>query len=509
MLRTNFLHPSCAVIAFGSVAIATALRAFIDVVLNEQIPYTPFYPAVMLTALCCGLLWGLASTVLSALAASFWLTPMGRPLITEANDLTGMGLFLLVCVLIVWLSARVRAHRREAEQAAEERQQLLVREQAARQEAERANRAKDDFLAAVSHELRTPLNSIFGWVQLLRQHDMSAEEAELAMESIERSAKVQTQLISDLMELSRIRMGKLRLEVQPICLSEIVQSAVQTVLPGAMAKGIELDAPARPSVGPVLADADRLHQVVWNLLSNAIKFTPSGGTVQAVVLDTGEHAELTVTDTGEGIEPSFLPRVFDRFQQETTKRRQSGLGLGLSIVKELVELHGGSISVSSGGKGQGSQFKVILPKLRVPAVGAEEMPEASSVQSSVPSKVLAGKRILIVDDDREARSLIENVLKSEGAETISAGSAVDAQELLGSQIPDVLISDLAMPEIDGLELIKSIRHLEFTAASPPAIALTAYTGESDRRRALESGFQIHLGKPVDSRELVDAVAGLA
>src|SRR5688500_629346 len=207
MLRSKFMNPSGAAFAFGPVAVATVLRMFIDVVLNEQIPYTPFYPAVMLTALCCGLSWGLASIVLSALAASFWLTPMGRPLITEPNDLTGMGLLLLVCILIVWLAARVRAHRNEAEQAAEEREQLLIREQAARKEAERANRAKDDFLAAVSHELRTPLQSIFGWVQLLRQHELAADEVELAMESIERSAKVQTQLISDLMELSRIRMG--------------------------------------------------------------------------------------------------------------------------------------------------------------------------------------------------------------------------------------------------------------------------------------------------------------
>jgi signal transduction histidine kinase/CheY-like chemotaxis protein len=508
MLRTNFLHPSCAVIVFGSVAVATALRAFIDVVLHEQIPYTAFYPAVMLSALCCGLWWGLASMVLSALAASFWLTPMGRPLITEPNDLTGMGLFLVVCVLIVWLSARVRSHRREAEQAAEERQQLLIREQAARQEAEHANRAKDDFLAAVSHELRTPLNSIFGWVQLLRQQDMSAEEAELAMESIERSARVQTQLISDLVELSRIRMGKLRIEVRPVCLTDIVQSAVQTVLPAASAKKITIHAPAHPTVGPVLADEGRLHQVVWNLLSNAIKFTPNGGTIRLLVTDNGAETELRVADTGEGIDPSFIPLVFDRFQQESTKRDKGGLGLGLSIVKEIVELHGGSISVTSGGKNLGSEFKVVLPKLRVPAV-ATEPAFAAFVGDGPLSEALVGKRVLVIDDDEEARSLVQRVLHHAGAETLSAASAAEAKEHLVAQQPDVLISDLGMPEIDGFDLIRSIRSSTFSVSPIPAIALTAYTCEGDRRRALESGFHVHLGKPVKPQELVTAVAQLA
>jgi signal transduction histidine kinase/ActR/RegA family two-component response regulator len=507
MLRTNFMNPSCAVIAFGSVAIATVLRALINVLLNEQVPYSTFYPAVMLTALCCGLSWGLASTMLSALAASFWLTPMGRPLITEPNDLTGMGLFLLVCVLIVWLAARVRAHRKEAEQAAEEREELFIREQFARKEAESANRAKDDFLAAVSHELRTPLHSILGWVQLLRQHEMSADETELAMESIERSARIQTQLISDLMDLSRMRMGKLRIEVQPVCLSEIVHSAIQTVLPAAKAKGITIDAPERPSVGPVLADPNRVHQIVWNLLSNAIKFTPSGGTIRALVTDNGDHAELMVIDSGQGIEASFLPLVFDRFQQATTKRNQGGLGLGLSIVKELIELHGGRIEASSSGIGRGSVFRVTLPKLKVPAVAEERVSKAPSSPSNT-RHVLSGKRILIVDDDLEARSLIESVLRQEGAETMSAASAAEANELLETEVPDVLISDLGMPDTDGFEFIRTVSSRRATPKPIPAVALTAYTSDIDRSRAIESGFQVHLGKPVEASELINSVAGL-
>jgi CheY-like chemotaxis protein len=328
------------------------------------------------------------------------------------------------------------------------------------------------------------------------------------MESIERSAKVQTQLISDLMELSRIRMGKLRIEVQPVCLSEVVQSAIQTVVPAAKAKGIQVDSPQQSSVGPVLADPDRIHQIVWNLLSNAIKFTPSGGSVRAFVIDKRDQAELLVTDTGEGIDPSFLPLVFQRFQQGTGKPHQGGLGLGLSIVKELVELHGGTIEAASGGKGRGSEFKVILPKLYMHAVAKEDS-SAQSPRASSSSNALEGKRILIVDDDLEARALVESVLSREGAETIAAASAVEAQRHLGTFRPNVLISDLGMPDVDGFELIKAVRRPGVSIAALPAIALTAYTSERDQSRAIESGFQIHLGKPVEPQVLVDAVVGLA
>jgi signal transduction histidine kinase/ActR/RegA family two-component response regulator len=509
MLRSNSLPSTCALIAFGSVTVATILRALIYIVFHEQIPYTPFYPAVMLTALCCGLAWGLVSTMLSALAASFWLAPLGRPLITEVNDLTGMALFLVVCGLISWLAARVREHHRDLETAAVERERLLVAEQAARKEADRANRAKDDFLAAATHELRTPLTSILGWIQLLRLHALSHEEVESAMKSIERSARVQTQLVSDLLDLSRFRMGKLRLDMHAICISRVVQSAVHTVLPSAQAKGIEIEFPSGHSVGPILADPDRLHQLVWNLLSNAIKFTPSGGTIRVTVADRGEHAELVVADSGEGIEAAFLPRVFDRFQQEDSRLHRGGLGLGLAIAKELVELHGGTIRASSSGKGRGAEFTVILPKIRVRAVAGHFDKEYSFTVSPI-TLTLAGKRVLIVDDDADARSLVENLLQRHGAETIAVRSVDDAEEFVMSSQVDVLISDLGMPEIDGIEFIKHIRATEFPQAEPiPAIALTAYTSEQDQIRALESGYQVHLGKPVEPSELVDAVAELA
>jgi signal transduction histidine kinase/ActR/RegA family two-component response regulator len=509
MLRNSFPPSGCALIALGSVASATIFRALIYIVFHEQIPYTPFYPAVVLTALCCGLPWGLIATVSSALAASFWLAPLGRPLITEINDLTGMALFILVCGLISWLAARVREERRGLELAAAERQRLLVAEQAAREEAERANRAKDDFLAAVTHELRNPLSSIVGWVQLLRRHALPQEEVETAIESIERSASVQTQLITDLLDLSRVGMGKLRLDMHPVSVSDLVRSAVQIVLPTSQAKGIEWDAHIRHSVGPVLGDHDRLHQIVWNLLSNAIKFTPSGGTIRLVVADKGGYAELVVADTGEGIDHSFLPKVFDRFQQEENGPRKGGLGLGLAITKELVELHGGRIEASSKGKGCGAEFTVMLPKLRVPAIVGDadiRVPTAPSARADT----LVGKRVLIVDDDADARSLIEKVLRWHGAETIVASSAKEAEELVKSRPVDVLISDLGMPEEDGIELIQQIRTQGFgPEVQIPAIALTAYTSEEDELWALASGFQIHLGKPVEPAQLVDAIAELA
>jgi signal transduction histidine kinase len=509
MLRKNFPPSSCALIALGSVAVATILRALIYIVFHEQIPYTPYYPAVMLTALCCGLNWGLIATALSALAASFWLAPLGRPLITEMNDLSGMVLFLLVCGLISLLAARVREHRRELELAAAERERLLIAERHARNRAEKANCAKDDFLAAVTHELRTPLSSILGWAQLLRQHDLNTDEIETAMESIEHSAKIQTQLITDLLDLSQVRMGKLRLDMCAVCLSDVVESAVRTVLPTARAKGVELIAPIQQSVGPILGDRDRLNQVFWNLLSNAIKFTPSGGTVRVTVEDTGSNAMLTVTDTGQGIDSSFLPMVFNRFQQEETGVHKGGLGLGLSIAKELVELHGGSVWASSRGKGHGAEFSVVLPKLRVPAV-AEHLETEYMISPRPFTDTLQGKRILIVDDDEDARALIERVLRRHGADTIAVDSAAEATELVKSLRVDVLVSDLGMPDVDGIELIRRIRDSNSLDNEPiPAIALTAYTSDQDQLWVLASGFQIHLGKPVEPSALVDAVAELA
>lgn len=516
MLPKNSWHPGGAFVVLGAVAIATITRTFIDVFLHEEIPYSTFYPAVMFTALVCGFRWGMVSVGLSAIAASFWLSPFGRPLIMEPTDMTGMLLFLLVCTLIVWLAARVSAHRQDAERAAADRQSLLEREQIARQQAEEANRAKDDFLAAVSHELRTPLQSILGWVELLQMKRMNTQERQLALESIQRSAKIQTQLVDDLMELSRIQMGKLRIEPQSLPINEVVTAAIQTVMPAASAKNIVIESVPVGADVQVLADPERLHQVIWNLLSNAIKFTSQGGDVQVLLVDRQEQVELRVVDSGEGMEPDFVPCVFERFRQADGTERGSGLGLGLAIVRELVQLHGGTVAAASEGKGKGSEFRIVLPRLlkqkSVAPLAASRQPVAllPRSQSSVVPRPLAGRNVLIVDDDPNTRVLVSEVLLSAGASATAVGSAQEAEEFLAHQSTDVLISDLAMPEVDGFELMRRVRaRLGGEGHALPAIALTAHIGQQDRRKAIDAGFQVHLGKPVEPRHLVDAVAALA
>lgn len=505
-MKSYYQHARCALITVVSIATATILRAVIDAVLHEPIHYTTFYPAVMVTALYCGLYWGLFSTAISALAASFLLPPFGKPLIDEPTDLAGLILFVVVSVLIVWLSHRMRQHQQRAEQAAEQRRHLLIREKEAREEAERANRAKDEFLAAVSHELRTPLQSILGWVQLLREFEVDAEEKELATASIERSVRVQTQLINDLLDLSRIVMGKLRLDLRVMSLIDAVKAAAETVFPAAHAKNVHLNVKCT-GVGAVLGDADRLQQVTWNLLSNAIKFTPSGGAVDTIVSQQGEQVELIVRDSGEGIAPEFLPKVFERFEQAEGKRQREGLGLGLAIAKQLVELHGGTIHVDSGGKGKGAEFRVLLPK-HLPSVVTFE--PVSGAESHVEAKkALAGKHILVIDDDIETRRLLKRLLVHYGAQVITADSAAKATELLTSYQPDVVTCDLDMPDIDGLEFVRELRREQVAVHSTvPILALTASASESDRRRALEGGFQQHLSKPVEPMQLVQVLAAL-
>jgi signal transduction histidine kinase len=424
MEKSRFHFARNAVIAIGSIVTATILRAVIDAVLHEPIHYTTFYLAVMVSALYGGLYWGLASTLLSAIAATFWLPPLGQPLISETSDLAEMSLFLIVSALIAWMSDRMRQQQRRAEQAAEERHRLLIAEQAARHEAERLNHAKDNFLAAVSHELRTPLQSILGWAQLLREYDMDAEETSLATASIERSVKVQNQLINDLMDLSRIVMGKLRLDPKPVSLIDVVRAAAQTVHPAAQAKNVNVIIESH-APGDVLGDADRLQQVVWNLLSNAIKFTPAGGTVRAVVSQLDDSVQLVVSDTGEGIDADFLPKVFERFRQADGSHRREGLGLGLAIVKELVELHGGAIRVSSAGKGQGTEFRTTLPK-HVPAAFADDVDLQSDLDAQADSPV--GQRRLAATENadeaaaelvRSRRSRRQNRSPDETESTIS------------------------------------------------------------------------------------------
>jgi PAS domain S-box-containing protein len=414
-------------------------------------------------------------------------------------------------VLVYDVSDRTAAER--------ERERLLAGERAARAEAERAGRMKDEFLATLSHELRTPLNAILGWSQVVRRNPADAAGLAEGLAVIERNARTQAQIIEDLLDMSRIVSGKVRLDVQRIDLAAAVRAAVETVKPAADAKAVRLQVVLDPHAGPVSGDANRLQQVFWNLLSNAVKFTPRGGRVQVLLERVNSHIEVAVVDTGEGISPEFLPHVFDRFRQQdgSTTRRHGGLGLGLAIVKQLVELHGGTVRAKSAGAGQGSTFTVDLP---LTVVHPEEPPAAerrhprrgTGAASDVPDlcALLAGVRVLVVDDEPDARALVKRVLEDCGAVVTAVGSAAEAVPRVAADRPDVLVSDIGMPDEDGYALIRRVRALgPESHGDVPALALTAYARSEDRVRAVYAGFQSHVPKPVEPDELVMMVAGLA
>jgi hypothetical protein len=395
-----------------------------------------------------------------------------------------------------------------------EREELLLSERAARTEAERANRLKDDFLATLSHELRTPLNAIVGWAQLLKLGQLDPLESQNAVEAIDRNAKAQAQMIADLLDVARISSGKIRLDVQPVDPTAVVEAALETVMPAIEAKDIRLIKAIDSQATPVSGDPGRLQQVVWNLVSNAVKFTPRGGCIE-ITLERGEsHIALSVSDNGQGISPDLVPTIFDRFSQgdASTTRSEGGLGLGLAIAKQIVELHGGTIRVESAGKGQGATFRVFLP-----LASAKAHPERSAVVWSARAPTvgaednhsrLTGVRVLIVDDDADARRLTKRVLADYGAELLIAESVSEALSALDQFDPHVLVSDLGMPSLDGFHLIREVRARGYTFQRLPAIALTAFARTEDRQKALRAGFQLHLVKPVDAAELSAAIAAL-
>jgi PAS domain S-box-containing protein len=399
----------------------------------------------------------------------------------------------------------------------EERKALLESERAARAAAERMSEMKDEFLATLSHELRTPLNAILGWSQVLRTGPKHETDYAKGLETIERNARVQTQLIEDLLDMSRITSGKLRMDVQRLQPVALVEAAVETVTPAANAKGIRLEAVVDPSAGPISGDPGRLQQVVWNLLSNAIKFTPRDGKVQVFLERVNSQVEIRVADTGIGIKPEFIPYLFERFRQgdASTTRKYGGLGLGLSIVKSLVELHGGTVSVSSEGEGRGTTVTVSLPLTAVNQRPEEADRTPQKTHRSAPAyspieSELAGLKVLVVDDQPDARELVKRVLEDSGAEVFPAATAAEALALLAAWRPDVLVSDIGMPEADGYELLRRIRALGVERGGKiPAIALTAFARSEDRTRALRAGFMVHVSKPVDPSELVATVASVA
>jgi hypothetical protein len=401
-------------------------------------------------------------------------------------------------------------------QLIDEREHILQSEQAARVESERAGRIKDEFLATLSHEIRTPLNAILGWASMLRSGQFGAIDRAQGLEAIERNARVQVQMIDDLLDMSRIVSGKLRLDVQRIDLAEVMRAACETVAPAAAAKDIRVQLVLDSRAGPVSGDPARLQQVFWNLLSNAIKFTPKGGRVQVLLERVDSHLEASVIDTGEGIDPAFLPHVFDRFRQAdaSTTRTHGGLGLGLAIVKQVVELHGGAIRANSPGRGHGATFVVSLPLTILHAETAPQPPRRHPTAAAEPMTVdggvqIAGVRVLIVDDEADARALLRRVFEEREAVVSTAATATEALSLLQAELPDVLISDIGMPDEDGYSLIRRVRALPAQSGGrTPAIALTAYARAEDRVRAVVAGFQHHLSKPIEPVELIVTVASL-
>jgi signal transduction histidine kinase/CheY-like chemotaxis protein len=400
-------------------------------------------------------------------------------------------------------SARGEARRRRLEAATEEREALLSSERAARAEAERASRAKDDFVATISHELRTPLSAVVGFAHLGRRPGQSPEQVGRALEVIERNAAQLTRIISDLLDVSRVVTGKMSLTLVPVELGPLLDAALTAVAAAAEAKGVALHADVATPAAFVRGDVSRLQQVVWNLVSNAIKFTPSGGRVD-VSLSAREGAfEVVVSDTGQGIEAAFLPSIFARFQQAdaSASQRHGGLGLGLAIVKHLVDLHRGEVRAASDGPGRGSRFTVALPAC--PASAAEAAARASPDPSP-----LAGACILVVDDEPDAKELVRRLLEEQGARVVLASSAGEALASLADRLPDVMVSDIGMPGMDGYELIRLVR-AGSVGRHVPAVALTAYARPEELARVLRAGYHAHLSKPVQPRELLATVARLA
>ena len=406
-----------------------------------------------------------------------------------------------------------RGARHEAERRARaEAEAAALRERDAREAAEAASRAKDEFLATVSHELRTPLSPILTWARMLRRGDPGPEKVARGVEAIERCARAQAQLIEDLLDVSRIIAGKLRLEVRPVTIAPVIEKAVEIVRPAADAKGVRLETALAPGLGAILGDAGRLQQVVWNLLTNAVKFTPEGGRVGVRLGLTDSRAEIVVSDTGQGIRPDFLPFVFERFRQadSTTTRAHGGLGLGLAIVRHIVEAHGGTAHAESRGPGQGAAFTLRLPLMRAQtAAEAGGRPATVGVaEDGHGLQRLDGMRILLVDDEPESNDAVTSLLASCGAEVRAAGSAEGARNILARWRADVLVSDVAMPEEDGYALVASLRARDGEIAQIPAVALTAYASREDKVRLLSAGFQAHVAKPLDAAELVAVIASL-
>jgi signal transduction histidine kinase len=443
---------------------------------------------------------GLIGGVVSVLIASFATRPLKR--LAESTRELGEGRF--DTRIPVEGPSEVRQLGQTLSRMAASISHLVRQEQQARREAEAANRTKDEFLATLSHELRTPLNAILGWASILSRSDYDKSRVSQAVHVIERNARIQSQMIEELLDVSRISAGTVQLNATAVPIASVVDAAVESIRPAADSKGVRLIKRITSPEVVLHADARRLQQVAWNLLSNAVRFTPPGGQVEVTLARDGDEVDLRVADTGCGIAPEFLPHVFERFRQadSSTTRAHGGLGLGLAIVRDLVELHGGSVRAESAGEGRGATFIVRLPTAPV------QTETASRTPASVQPWRLQGARVLVVDDDADTRDVLKAVLEGAGAEVMITASAGETRAVFARTHPDLLIADIGMPDEDGYSLIASIRRMENGTSHVPAIALTARTRPEDVEQALSSGFQMHLSKPIDSGRLVDSIASL-
>ncbi|MBD2495704.1 ATP-binding protein [Nostoc sp. FACHB-280] len=430
--------------------------------------------------------------------------------VTAVPALEGNGFYALFSIQDVTdLTFRVQEYKHLRDQALA----LAAERQQAKEAAESANRIKDEFLAIVSHELRSPLNPILGWAKLLRKRTLNEAASLRALETIERNAELQVQLIDDLLDISRILRGKLSLNLENVNLASTIKAALETVHLAAEAKSIQIQLHLDANIGQVKGDSGRLQQIVWNLLSNAVKFTPDGGQVNVYLTQAGSQAQIQIQDTGKGISGEFLPYVFEYFRQADSSitRRSGGLGLGLAIVRQLVELHGGRVWAESPGEGQGATFTVCLPAQppNQELVIAEKKLVGNSYPFSLISQPLEGIKLLIVDDDVDTREFMAFFLEQQGAIVTTAASAHAAWEAIAQSPPDLLLSDLGMPDVDGYALIRKVRSLPANQGGTiPAIALTAYAAETTQQLVFAAGFQLHIAKPADPAKLITAIAGL-
>jgi signal transduction histidine kinase/CheY-like chemotaxis protein len=494
-------------VSVAATAVAFAARFLLKSSLGNVAPLLMFTLSVMVSAWYGGLGPGLLATALSLLLGDYFF--IAESVAERIEEVLFLGIGISISILsqarlsLLAFRQQLLASEQDARKTAED----------ARRVAEDANRLKDEFLSTVSHELRTPLTAIKGWALMLRAGRLDAAQADLALETIVRSARSQNQLIDDLLDVSRIITGKMRLNVAPLNLGSVIEAAVETVRPAAEAKGVHLSALLDPEAETVSGDAERLQQVVWNLLSNAVKFTSDGGRVEVRLERANSHVEIVVADNGQGIKPEFLPYVFEHFRQEDsgTDRQRGGLGLGLAIVRHIVELHGGTVHAASEGLGKGATITVALPIASVRAVSPDELRDKAAGGRLAPGNPpsLAGVRVLLVDNDADARELITMMLAEGGAEVRTAASATEALAACDEWRPDVLISNIGMPGEDGYTLMKKLRARESERGGHiPAIALTAYGRREDRLRAISVGYECHVPKPVEPAELLVVVASL-